>query len=67
MAEPTSATHPLPTPPRSGGGPDAFDIWLRMCLRRVHDAVAAEPVPKALRRLAAGEDDEAAGRRGKRR
>lgn len=66
MAEPKPA-RPASLPLATGGGSDAFTIWLRVSLRRVHDAVAAEPVPKALRRLAAGEDDEAAGRRGKRR
>jgi hypothetical protein len=45
----------VPTP---GISADAFTIWLRASLRRVHDAVAAEPVPEALRRLAAGEDAE---------
>ena len=54
MAEPKPATPPPRAPPRSGDAPDAFDIWLRASMRRVHDAVAAEPVPEALRRLAAG-------------
>ncbi len=64
MAEPKSMTPPSPSAPRPGGGLGAFDIWLRDRLHRVHDAVAAEPVPAALRRLAAREPSPAEVMRG---
>jgi hypothetical protein len=57
MTEPKSPTRPPPHPPVPGGD-DPFTLWLRVSLRRVHDAVAGEPVPEALRRLATGEDAE---------
>jgi hypothetical protein len=56
MAEPTPSIPRRSPAPTLGGSGDAFTTWLRVSLRRVHDAVAAEPVPEALRRLAAGED-----------
>jgi hypothetical protein len=57
MAEPKPPTRRASPPPTADGSRDAFDIWLRACLRRVHDAVAAEPVPEPLRRLAAGANE----------
>jgi hypothetical protein len=58
MAEPKPESLRAPRTPAPDGGPDPFTIWLRVSLRRLHDAVAAEPVPEALRRLAVGEDAE---------
>jgi len=58
MAEPKPATLRPPRLRVPGDIGDPFAVWLRVCLRRVHDAVAAEPVPEALRRLACGEDAE---------
>ncbi len=60
MAEPKPPTLRPPPAPTADESRGALDIWLRVCLRRVHDALAAEPVPEALRRLAAGEPNEPA-------
>jgi hypothetical protein len=47
---------------RGGGAKhDAFDVWLRGALRQLFGAVADEPVPEALRRLATGEAPPASG------
>jgi hypothetical protein len=53
MAEPKPTTARAPHAPTPT--PDPFGLWLRVSLRRAHDAVAAEPVPEALRRLAGGD------------
>jgi hypothetical protein len=53
MADPKPPTYRAPPAPRADGSRDAFDVWLRISLRRIYDAVAAEPVPEALRQLAA--------------
>jgi hypothetical protein len=55
MAEPKSQTPASPRTPTPGGGGDASAIWLHGALHGLFGAVAAEPVPEALRRLAAGE------------
>jgi hypothetical protein len=60
---------PLADPPpstRDGGRTErphnAFDIWIHGALRQLFGAVADEPVPEALRRLAGGEAPPAAGK-----
>ncbi len=42
---------PEESPPSDDIDPDAFDLWLRGCLRAAFDRVASEPVPEDLLRM----------------